>query len=143
MADGPRTKREFGDVVRQAIGDLSLRQVSIRSGVDINTLSRMKADEVPKRLDPLVAFSRAFNLDLGELLEIAGHDPLPAPPEPTPAERLGPAMIALARRLGYEGPVTLRSWGGRDNLSHAEVDQILIDLEADLVAEMEERKKRK
>lgn len=67
----------FGSRVRAVLDEraLSLRQGRIRTGIDIETLSRMRQGEVP-RLDKVEAFARGFGLDINEWRVLAGYESL-------------------------------------------------------------------
>src|SRR5687767_9083194 len=57
-------------------GGLSLRQARIRTGIDIDTLSRMKqGDRV--RMDKIILFAQGFREEVNEGLQRAGYDPIP------------------------------------------------------------------
>lgn len=68
-------KPQFRDLVLATMGALSLRQGYIRTGIDTDTLSRMKQGDVP-RLDKLIAFARGFELDVNQVFEAAGEEPI-------------------------------------------------------------------
>jgi hypothetical protein len=54
---------------------LSLRQARIRTGVDIDTIGRMRAGDVP-RIDKVIDFARGFGFSINEWLELAGYEPI-------------------------------------------------------------------
>jgi transcriptional regulator with XRE-family HTH domain len=72
-----RINEGFGEAVRCVLAErgLSLRQARNRTGVDVDTLSRMRQNEVP-RLDKVEAFARAFHLDVNEWRQLAGYQPV-------------------------------------------------------------------
>jgi hypothetical protein len=97
----------FGAAVRHELDSrgLSLRQARIRTGVDIETTSRMRQGEVP-RMDKVIAFARGFHLDVNDWLRLAGYEPI-EPDAPTAVRALleltyepeGEAQVKSA--LGY------------------------------------------
>jgi transcriptional regulator with XRE-family HTH domain len=60
----------------------------------------------------------------------------------SPAERLSAGILALKRKYNYPGPLTLRGYSGRQNLTDEEVDQALAGLEEDMLAELAEARGR-
>jgi hypothetical protein len=66
-----------GEAVDRVIREhgLSLRQARIRTGIDIDTLGRMRSGEVV-RMDKVVAFARGFRLPVNEWLELYGYEPV-------------------------------------------------------------------
>jgi|GEM_PF-6753041 len=116
---------------------LSLRQARMRTGVDIDTLSRMRHGEVP-RMDKVVAFARGFELDPNDWLELAGYERLDKPREsstPPPGEsdqeRLREHVAGMVERLRAQGveldPQVGTYYGGASSLT---VDEIIHTLEA-------------
>jgi hypothetical protein len=77
----PAINEAFGAAVRHELDSrgLSLRQTRIRTGIDIDTVGRMRAGDVP-RIDKVIAFARGLKLDVNEWLVLAGYDPV----EPSP-----------------------------------------------------------
>lgn len=82
-------------------GRLSLRQTSIRTGVDIDTLSRMREGVVP-RVDKIEAFADGFGLNINDWRELAGYPRLDAESIETRFwRRFGEAHSRLAREGIY------------------------------------------
>lgn len=108
-------KPQFRDLVVKTMGSLSLRQGYIRTGIDTDTLSRMKQGDVP-RLDKLIAFARGFALDVNEVFLAAGEEPIAVSPtacsymliermreEPEQVREAVSLIVAEARAV-YEAP---------------------------------------
>lgn len=90
-----RISQQFGEAVTQLLkdqGNLSLQGARLRTGIDHNTLSRMKQGEVP-RVDKVLDFARGFGLDVNEWLELAGYEPV----EETNVERMAERVVEHAR----------------------------------------------
>jgi hypothetical protein len=120
---------------------LSLRQARIRTGIDIDTIGRMRQGDVP-RMDKIVAFARGFGLPVNDWLELAGYERIEDPRETegaapslrhqTPEEYLDGGLAILARR--YDEP-DLAEAGFRDDelLTYHRADEILRETEAALI----------
>lgn len=66
---------EWVNTILSRHGDLSLRQARIRTGIDIDTLSRMKqGDRV--RMDKIILFAQGFGEDPNEGLVRGGYQPV-------------------------------------------------------------------
>ena len=77
-----RINEAFGAWVRDLMDSrtLSLRQTRNRTGVDIDTISRMRSNEVP-RVDKVIDFARGFGEDINVALKLAGYPPIHSPVE--------------------------------------------------------------
>jgi hypothetical protein len=74
---------------------MSLRQARIRTGVDIDTLGRMRSGDVP-RMDKVIEFARGFGQDANLWLELAGYQRVESLPSESPAEQLLEGLDRLA-----------------------------------------------
>lgn len=84
-----RLNQQFSDEFLRVTAGLSLRQVRTRTGIDIDTVSRMRDGDAP-RMDKIIIFARAFREPVNKWLLLAGYEPI----EVTPGEAA--RMIAAA-----------------------------------------------
>lgn len=132
-----RINREFGAAVRQLLDErgLSLRQARNRTGVDTDTLSRMRQDEVP-RLDKVEAFARGFGLDVNAWRVLGGYEPV---------RDNRPALERIRedrKELEYEpdlSRVTIRAFEGWDHLPPEDLEIIDDVLRALLTEDRQKR----
>ena len=93
----------FGEWVCQTMDNwrgqkLSLRQARMRTGIDTDTLGRMRQGDVPK-IDKVIAYARGFEEDVNAALRLAGYDPV----EPSPDDAAEALLEAADRgELTYE-----------------------------------------
>jgi hypothetical protein len=112
MAD--RINRAFGEAVSRFLDErnLSHRQTRIRTGIDIDTVGRMRAGDVP-RIDKVIDFARGFDEPINKWLELAGYPPIKD--DRPPLERIREA----AQELTYEpemDDITLGGWDGAQDI---------------------------
>jgi hypothetical protein len=120
----PSLNSAFGAAVRRIMDEtqerrLSLRKTSIRTGIDIDTLSRMREGVVP-RLDKVVSFAQGFGLDVNAWIDLAGLPRINNPREYFWI-RFG-ALVDLCRQLGIKEPAPPRFHGGSESLTYEEAD---------------------
>ena len=125
----PLINEAFGAAVRRELDarGLSLRQARIRTGLDIDTLGRMRSGEVT-RMDKVIAFARGFHLDVNEWLALAGY----APVEPSVEQAV--QKLAETAELTYESEeqVQLRgAWGHVPRAARERLAQILLERDAE------------
>jgi hypothetical protein len=105
-----RVNEAFRDAVLRVFeqhGRPSLQSARIRTGIDHDTLSRMKKGDVP-RIDKVIDFARGFRLNVNEWLELAGYPPVIEPTDCV-SQRLiaqiregDPEALDAARRIAQE-----------------------------------------
>lgn len=119
----------------------TLRSQRQRTGIAHSTIKNW-LDGVRPSMDSVIAFARGFDQDVNQWLVLAGYDPIDGRlDEPTPDERLGRGLRELAAK--HDQPeLTVKRLGGRENLTHEDVDRILRETEEDILAEREEERKR-
>ena len=86
----PKISEAFGRKVSRVFEekDWSLRQGTIATGIDYNTLNNMKSGIVPIR-DKVIRWAEGIKQEINEWLDAAGYDPIP--PElvcPAPADHV-------------------------------------------------------
>lgn len=124
---------DFGEAVRRLLDGrgLSLRQARIRTGIDIDTIGRMRSGE-RVRMDKVVDFARGFGQNPNDWLELAGYPRLDTNTEPASlegVERLVERLLALQQaHPGATIPVPRLS-GGVRTLTVEEADAIADDIE--------------
>ncbi|MBM3456915.1 MAG: helix-turn-helix domain-containing protein [Armatimonadetes bacterium] len=144
--DGPSTqgtlRPAFGDAVVSLMasvgGGLSLRQAEIRTGVDINTLSRMRSGIVP-RVDKVEAFARGFGANVNDWRELAGYPRLDVESSSDRFWRLfGDAHGRLAREGIYlPAPTPEVDSSAWQEMTPEQIDDLLAQLEAAARAQAE------
>lgn len=118
---------DFAQAVRRALGNRSYRQVAARARISASYIGDLVQGRVPKR-DIVIAFAEATGADVGELLRLAGYDPLPQPTE-RPKDYFWRKFGELADEAAALGLPTVyepRFAGGSDGIeSIEEADTIL------------------
>lgn len=98
--------REFAEMVRQIVGERSLRQAQIKTGVSHTTIGDMMKGIRPKEAT-IRLFAAGFDTDSQDLLRAAGYPvrSLPALPKTRENSRLsGRKRIETFRTQNAEGP---------------------------------------
>jgi len=101
---GVRHNNELALWAKELIGDMSLRQVEIRTGVSYATISSLVQGRNPNA-DTVIRFARGFQQDVPAALRLAGYEDIAkiwegeaaAPKPEEPAKTTGPKWIANYR----------------------------------------------
>jgi len=130
-----RTREAFGRAICDLLDGrgLSLRQARTRTGVDIDTLSRMRAGEVV-RMDKIIQFARGFGLNPSDWLELAGYERLDGVGEGgrvaeergplSNAERLAALIEEISRTHPGAEELTVRLCGGLGRLHELTAEEM-------------------
>jgi hypothetical protein len=145
---------EFGDAVREVLGARGYRQVAARAGISATYVGDMVRGRVVRR-PVILAFASACGADAAttnRLLRLAGYVPLepgegaagegaaPGAEGPTPAQVVGMGLQELARK--YDVPnLTVRNFGGMRDMTLADAERLLREIEADILRELEEERR--